>query len=255
MKFRVKIIQQGHNGVGVKEEILDAANRDALISVYQALGCHVQILEEIGVPKPTPIDTGSQQLSTAPPPQNMVAMQFGQNDPPPSDDIYENGEPLPPPPPELDQPSQQGGITPYRAPMRPEDMIPLPGQIAPHRPIVPNKPLPPPPPPPAPVPVQKAPKIFKDGGVQYKIVDDVVYKKVWVELTKDEKDEFRYVEGRIQKLDWKLLDDKQDDVEKTETSVVTDNDPLPVMDNLDSAFIGRDEKKLGDVEKKNGNAS
>jgi hypothetical protein len=105
---------------------------------------------------------------------NQIAKTFGPAEMIPEDQIPVNDG------------FNQQTIVPFRAPPRPETQIPVPVM-----------------PPPKPI-------MFEDGGVKFKIENGIVSKKVWRDLTDEEKTDFRITpkegdnecKGKIQKLDW-----------------------------------------------------
>jgi hypothetical protein len=179
MQFRIRHIRDnvgnaGNVGPGMKEEIIESPNRDALLGLYAVLGQNIQILEEMGAPKPVVFEDGNKEANEArkqmqpPPPTRDPNLPPGLDQPPEEDTSYMN------------QGITPQGIAPFRASPRPEEQIPVPKV----RPIE-----------------------FEDGGTKYRVQDNVIYKKIWVELTDAEKTEYRIAEDpvRIQKLDWQKI--------------------------------------------------
>jgi hypothetical protein len=179
MKFRIRHVRDnvgttGNVGPGMKEEWVDSPNREALLVLYSTLGQNIQILEEQGPPKPVVFEDGNKEANDArrqmqPPPQPRDPnLPPGLDQPPEEDTSY------------MQQGISPQTIAPFRAPLSPEQQIPVP---------------------------KIKPIEFEDNGVKFRVDNNVVYKKVWVELSEQEQTEYRITGDptRVQKLDWQKI--------------------------------------------------
>lgn len=165
MQFRCKIWNAQDK---MRVDTLEAPNPEALLQIYGMLGQKIEIIEGAGVPQNVPqFENGNASANAIFNAQGPAEIPLAEQQ------IPDNG---------IDPQK----IVPYRAPPRPETLIPVP-VIPPPKPIM-----------------------FEDGGIKFKIENGVVWKKVWRDLTDVEQSEYRVVpkpgdndcKGMVQKLDW-----------------------------------------------------
>ena len=156
---------------------IDAPNRDALKSLYATLGQKIEIIGEIGQPQGIPeFEDGNKSAN------KILNSQGGENmvDGPAPDEL---------PPVDGTGGISQQTIVPFKAPPKKEEQIP--------------------------VPVFNKPMYFEDAGIKFKVDRGIVSKKVWVELSDKEKDDYRIEKTEdgdmhIMKLDWlKITEEKK----------------------------------------------